>query len=116
MGQNFTVTSMIGIVALSGVVIRASLLIIDFILDYLRQGKSLEEARALAGAIRLRPDHADDAGGRPRIGDHDPRPGVRRPRLSLIFGTMTSSVLTLFLVPLLFQMYAKRHISALREA
>jgi multidrug efflux pump subunit AcrB len=36
--------------------------------------------------------------------------------ISLIFGTVTSSVLTLFLAPLLFQTYAKRHIEALRKA
>ena len=115
MGQNFTVTSMIGIVALSGVVIRASLLIIDFILDYLRQGRSLDEATRHAGAIRLRPimltTWRSSLGSAIMI----PDPVFGGLAISLIFGTVTSSVLTLFLVPLLFQAYAKRHLPKRRH-
>jgi multidrug efflux pump subunit AcrB len=116
MGQNFTVTSMIGIVALSGVVIRASLLIIDFILDYLRQGKSLDEATRLAGAIRLRPIMLTTLAVVLGSAIMIPDPVFGGLAISLIFGTVTSSVLTLFLVPLLFQMYAKRHLQALSKA
>jgi multidrug efflux pump subunit AcrB len=116
MGQTFSSTSMVGIVALSGVVIRASLLIIDFILDYLRQGKPLEEATRLAGAIRLRPimltTLAVVLGTAIMLTD----PVFGGLACSLIFGTMASSVLTLFLVPMLFQAYAKRHFEALRKA
>jgi multidrug efflux pump subunit AcrB len=116
MGQNFTVTSMIGIVALSGVVIRASLLIIDFILDYLRQGRSLEEATRDAGAIRLRPIMLTTLAVVLGSAIMIPDPVFGGLAISLIFGTVTSSLLTLFLVPLLFQTYAKRHIEALRKA
>jgi multidrug efflux pump subunit AcrB len=109
MGQTFTVTSMIGIIALSGVVIRASLLIIDFILDYLRQGKSLDEATRLAGAIRLRPIMLTTLAVVLGSAIMIPDPVFGGLAISLIFGTLTSSVLTLFLVPMLFQAYAKRH-------
>ncbi len=116
MGQIFSSTSMVGIVALSGVVIRASLLIIDFILDYLRQGKSLEEAVRLAGAIRLRPimltTLAVVLGTAIMLTD----PVFGGLACSLIFGTVASSVLTLLLVPLLFQSYAKRHTLTSQDA
>src|SRR5690606_29249482 len=51
----FSMSSAIGTVALAGVVIRNSLLIIDFIRDYQRAGRPLEEAVRLAGAVRFRP-------------------------------------------------------------
>ena len=116
MGQTFTVTSMIGIIALSGVVIRASLLIIDFILDYLRQGRSLEEATRLAGAVRLRPIMLTTLAVVLGSAIMIPDPVFGGLAISLIFGTVTSSVLTLFLVPMLFQAYAKRHMPALSKA
>jgi multidrug efflux pump subunit AcrB len=116
MGQTFTVTSMIGIIALSGVVIRASLLIIDFILDYLRQGRSLEEATHLAGAVRLRPIMLTTLAVVLGSAIMIPDPVFGGLAISLIFGTVTSSVLTLFLVPMLFQAYAKRHMPALSKA
>jgi multidrug efflux pump subunit AcrB len=116
MGQNFTVTSMIGIVALSGVVIRASLLIIDFILDYLRQGRSLDEATRLAGAVRLRPIMLTTLAVVLGSAIMIPDPVFGGLAISLIFGTMTSSVLTLFVVPLLFEAYAKRRLPAANKA
>ncbi|HNA30284.1 MAG TPA: efflux RND transporter permease subunit, partial [Thiobacillaceae bacterium] len=53
--QAFTATSMIGVIALAGIVVRNSLLLIDFILDYRRQGYDLERAVIEAGAVRFRP-------------------------------------------------------------
>ncbi|MEE4255074.1 MAG: efflux RND transporter permease subunit, partial [Desulfuromusa sp.] len=55
MGQMFSGPSVIGIIALSGTVVRNSLLIIDFVLDYMKDGMPLYEAIREAGAIRLRP-------------------------------------------------------------
>jgi multidrug efflux pump subunit AcrB len=115
MGQTFTVTSMIGFIALSGVVIRASLLIIDFILDYLRQGRSLDEATRLAGAVRLRPIMLTTLAVVLGSAIMIPDPVFGGLAISLIFGTLTSSVLTLFLVPMLFQAYAKRHMPAVNK-
>jgi len=54
-GVDFSATSMVGIIALAGVVIRNSLLIIDFIQDNIRHGMPLEDAVREAGAVRLRP-------------------------------------------------------------
>ena len=54
-GAQFSASSLIGVVALAGVVVRNSLLIIDFVRDYLKAGLPLEEAAMDAGAVRLRP-------------------------------------------------------------
>lgn len=51
----FTATSMIGMIALGGIVIRNSLVLIEFIQDSLRKGMELKEAILASGAVRLRP-------------------------------------------------------------
>jgi multidrug efflux pump subunit AcrB len=51
----FTATGMIGIIALAGIVVRNSIILIDFIQHSLREGKPLVEAIIMSGAIRFRP-------------------------------------------------------------
>jgi multidrug efflux pump subunit AcrB len=51
----FTATAMIGMIALSGIVVRNSLVLVDFIHQALRDGLDLREAIVRSGAIRLRP-------------------------------------------------------------
>jgi multidrug efflux pump subunit AcrB len=51
----FTATSMIGMIALGGIVIRNSIVLIDFIKSSVAEGCSLKEAIVLSGAVRLRP-------------------------------------------------------------
>ncbi|HMM45723.1 MAG TPA: efflux RND transporter permease subunit [Candidatus Macondimonas sp.] len=101
MGQSFTATSMIGIIALAGVVVRNSLLIIDFVLDYQRQGMGLREAILEAGAVRLRPilltALAIVLGSAVMLSDAV----FGGLAISLIFGTLASTVLTLIVIPLL---------------
>jgi multidrug efflux pump subunit AcrB len=101
LGQSFTATSMIGIIALAGVVVRNSLLIIDFVLDYRRQGMDLREAILEAGAVRLRPilltALAIMLGSAVMLSDQV----FNGLAISLIFGTLASTVLTLVVVPLL---------------
>ncbi|WP_061959359.1 efflux RND transporter permease subunit [Cupriavidus pauculus] len=108
MGQPFTATSMIGIIALAGVVVRNSLLIIDFVLDYQRQGMGLREAILEAGAVRLRPilltALAVVLGSAVMLGDAV----FGGLAISLIFGTLASTVLTLIVIPLLLYLLLKR--------
>ncbi|MDD5697324.1 MAG: efflux RND transporter permease subunit [Victivallaceae bacterium] len=51
----FTATGMIGMIALGGIVIRNSIVLIEFIQDAVRQGKSLQQAIIESGAVRFRP-------------------------------------------------------------
>ncbi|MFA6715114.1 MAG: efflux RND transporter permease subunit [Victivallaceae bacterium] len=51
----FTATGMIGMIALGGIVIRNSIVLIEFIQDAVRQGKTLRQAIIESGAVRFRP-------------------------------------------------------------
>ena len=55
LGAQFTATSMIGMIALAGIIVRNSILLVDFIDAELRAGRSLEDAVVRAGAIRAKP-------------------------------------------------------------
>jgi len=108
LGIDFSASSIVGIIALSGVVIRSSLLIIDFIQDNQRQGMTLEDAVQEAGAVRLRPILltmlAIVMGSAVMVTD----PVFGGLAVSLIFGTFVSTALTVFVVPILYYMYALR--------
>jgi multidrug efflux pump subunit AcrB len=108
MGQYFTATSMIGVIALAGIVVRNSLLLIDFVLEYRRAGHALDEAVLQAGVTRLRPilltAFAIILGT--FIMAFDPVFGGLA--VSLIYGTFASTVLTLFVIPLVYYAYEKR--------
>jgi multidrug efflux pump subunit AcrB len=107
MGQAFTATSMIGVIALAGVVVRNSLLLIDFILDYREQGASVEEAVVQAGATRLRPilltALAIILGSAIMVTD----PVFGGLAVALIFGTFASTALTLVVIPLLYMLWQR---------
>ena len=109
-GQDFSATSMVGIIALSGVVIRNSLLIIDFIQDNRKAGMPLDLAVRQAGAVRLRPilltTLAIILGSAVMVAD----PVFGGLAISLIFGTVASTALTVFVVPILFDLDARRRL------
>ena len=104
----FNATSMIGVIALAGVVVRNSLLLIDFIIDYRRQGYPLEEAVLQAGAVRFRPilltALAIMFGSAIMVTD----PVFGGLAVSLIFGTFASTLLTLIVIPLLYFLWERR--------
>jgi multidrug efflux pump subunit AcrB len=111
LGQYFTATSMIGVIALAGIVVRNSLLLIDFILDFRREGHALREAVIQAGATRMRPilltAFAIILGTFIMVFD----PVFGGLAVSLIFGTFASTVLTLFVIPLVYYLWARRDAS-----
>ena len=108
--QPFTATSMVGVIALAGVVVRNSLLIIDFVLDYMKRGMPLHEAVSEAGAVRLRPilltALAIVLGSAVMLSD----PVFGGLAISLIFGTIVSTILTLIVVPMLFYSLMRRRL------
>ncbi len=105
--QAFTATSMIGVIALAGIVVRNSLLLIDFILDYRKQGYPLEQAVIEAGAVRFRPilltALAIILGSAIMITD----PVFGGLAVSLIFGTFASTALTLVVIPLMYYLWQR---------
>jgi multidrug efflux pump subunit AcrB len=108
MQQYFTATSMIGVIALAGIVVRNSLLLIDFILENRRAGQSVDAAVLAAGMTRLRPilltALAIMLGTFVIVFD----PVFGGLAVSLIFGTFASTVLTLFVIPLVYLVYERR--------
>lgn len=115
-GADFSATSMVGIIALAGVVIRNSLLIIDFIQDNQKQGMPLDVAVRQAGAVRLRPILltmlAIVFGSAIMVTD----PVFGGLAISLIFGTVVSTALTVFVVPILFELDARRRLAKSTDA
>jgi multidrug efflux pump subunit AcrB len=100
--EPFTATSMIGVIALAGIVVRNSLLLIDFIQTRRAAGHGLEASVLEAGAVRLRPilltALAVMLGSSAMLSD----PVFNGLAISLIFGAAVSTVLTLFVIPLLY--------------
>lgn len=103
--QAFTATSMIGVIALAGIVVRNSLLLIDFILEYEREGRSLKESVVEAGKVRFRPilltALAIMFGSMIMVTD----PVFGGLAVALIFGTLSSTVLTLLVIPTLYYIW-----------
>lgn len=108
--QSFTATSMIGVIALAGIVVRNSLLLIDFMLDYKAKGNSLENSLIEAGAVRFRPilltALAIVFGSAIMITD----PVFGGLAISLVFGTFISTALTLIVIPLIYYIWQTRFI------
>jgi multidrug efflux pump subunit AcrB len=110
MGAFFTATSMIGFIALAGVMVRNSVLLIDFIDIRLKDGISLNQAIIEAGAVRTTPilltAGAVVLGAVIILFD----PIFQGLAISLMGGTITSTFLTLLVVPLLYhKMLKKKH-------
>lgn len=102
LGAYFTATSMIGFIALAGVMVRNSILLIDFVNIRLEDGIPLKQAIIEAGAVRTTPilltAGAVVLGAVIILFD----PIFQGLAISLMGGTITSTFLTLLVVPLLY--------------
>lgn len=107
MGAFFTATSMIGMIALAGIMVRNSVLLIDFINLQLEEGIPLKEAIIQAGAVRTTPILL--TAGTVVIGAFvilfDPI--FQGLAISLMGGSIASTALTLMIVPLIYYMTEK---------
>ncbi len=107
LGVFFTATSMIGFIALAGIIVRNSILLVDFIDLELEAGEDLEHAVLRAGAVRFRPIVLTAAalvvGGLVIYLD----PIFQGLAVSLIAGVIVSTLLTLVVIPLAYYMYLK---------
>ena len=98
----FAATSMIGMIALGGIVIRNSLVLIEFVNGAVKKGVALREAILQSGAIRMRPILLTAAttalGAWPITLD----PIFSGLAWALIFGLFASTLFTLVIVPVTF--------------
>ncbi|MDK1045995.1 MAG: efflux RND transporter permease subunit, partial [Anaerolineales bacterium] len=100
----FTATAMIGMIALGGIVVRNSIVLIEFIQDSLKEGRPLKEAILESGAVRMRPILLTAAttalGAWPITLD----PIFSGLAWALIFGLVASTAFTLVVVPVMYFM------------
>lgn len=111
LGAQFTATSMIGMIALAGIIVRNSILLVDFINHQRERGIALEDAIVQAVAVRAQPIAltalAAMAGALFILDD----PIFNGLAIALIFGILVSTVLTLVVIPLLYYALLQRTIA-----
>ncbi len=102
LGAQFTATSMIGMIALAGIIVRNSILLVDFVNLQLRDGVDLQHAVIAAASARAKPiiltGLAAMLGALFILDD----PIFNGLAIALIFGIMVSTVLTLVVIPVLY--------------
>ena len=108
MGAFFTATSMIGFIAGAGIVVRNSIILVDFIELRLREGVPLEQAVVDAGAVRFRPMALTAAAVIVGAGVILFDPIFQGLAVSLMAGEAASLLLSRMAVPVLYYM-ANRH-------
>jgi len=102
LGQQFTATSMIGMIALAGIIVRNSILLVDFINEQTASGMDFAEAVIESAAIRAKPIALTGLAamlGALFILDDPIFSGLA---ISLIFGIFVSTLLTLVVIPVLY--------------
>lgn len=102
LGAQYTATSMIGMIALAGIIVRNSILLVDFINLQVREGKPFKEAVVSSAITRAQPIMLTGLAamlGAFFILDDPIFNGLA---ISLIFGIFVSTMLTLVVIPLLY--------------
>jgi multidrug efflux pump subunit AcrB len=102
LGSQFTATSMIGMIALAGIIVRNSILLVDFVNLQIRDGVDLQHAVIDAASARAKPivltGLAAMLGALFILDD----PIFNGLAISLIFGILVSTLLTLIVIPVLY--------------
>ena len=108
LGAQFTATSMIGMIALAGIIVRNSILLVDFVNQEVAAGMEFQEAVIRAGAVRAKPialtAFAAMLGAFFILDD----PIFNGLAVTLIFGILVSTLLTLVVIPVLYYAFAYR--------
>jgi multidrug efflux pump subunit AcrB len=109
LGAQFTATSMIGMIALAGIIVRNSILLVDFIELQVAQGMAFQDAVMHSAAVRAQPivltGLAATIGAFFILDD----PIFNGLAIALIFGILVSTLLTLVVIPVLyFAVYQRR--------
>jgi multidrug efflux pump subunit AcrB len=101
-GAPFTATSMIGFIALAGIIVRNSILLVDFIRHGAGRGKTLREVLLEAGSVRFKPilltALAAMIGAATILVD----PIFQGLAISLLFGLASSTMLTVLVIPAIY--------------
>jgi multidrug efflux pump subunit AcrB len=110
LGAPFTATSMIGMIALAGIIVRNSILLVDFIELQLAQGVAFKDAVVQSAVVRAQPIVLTGLAamvGAVFILDDPIFNGLA---ISLLFGITVSTLLTLVVIPVLYAaLFRRRH-------
>ncbi|HGS5405351.1 TPA: efflux RND transporter permease subunit [Vibrio cholerae] len=112
LGAQFTATSMIGMIALAGIIVRNSILLVDFINQQVAHGIEFSEAVIQSAAVRAKPIMLTALAamiGAVFILDDPIFNGLA---ISLIFGIFVSTVLTLLVIPVLYYVVMRKRFAA----
>ncbi|MCZ8176207.1 MAG: efflux RND transporter permease subunit [Burkholderiaceae bacterium] len=116
LGASFTATSMIGMIALAGIIVRNSILLVDFIELQVAEGKPWRDAVVSAAAVRAQPIALTALAamtGAVFILDDPIFNGLA---ISLLFGIGVSTLLTLIVIPVLHVVVNRRRYEALASS
>jgi multidrug efflux pump subunit AcrB len=108
MNAQFTATSMIGMIALAGIIVRNSILLVDFINQQVAEGLSFQSAVINSGAVRAKPIILTGLAamlGALFILDDPIFSGLA---ISLIFGIFVSTLLTLVVIPVMYYAFMRQ--------
>jgi len=108
LGAQFTATSMIGMIALAGIIVRNSILLVDFILIQLAAGADLKTAVIQSAEVRAKPIILTAVAAMMGAFFILDDPIFNGLAVSLIFGILISTLLTLVVIPVLFYWYQSR--------
>ncbi|MGC9459553.1 efflux RND transporter permease subunit, partial [Vibrio genomosp. F10] len=109
----FTATAMIGMIALAGIVVRNSLVLIEFVQQSLAKGQPLQDALIESGAVRMRPILL--TAGTTLLGNIviTLDPIFNGLAWSIIFGITASTIFTLLVIPVVYNLaYQESHKSS----
>ncbi len=114
-GKQFTATSMIGMIALAGIIVRNSILLVDFINQEIRRGIAFEQAVIMSAAVRAKPivltGVAAMAGAFFILDD----PIFSGLAVSLISGILVSTVLTLVVIPVVYYAVMQKRVDKIMQ-
>ena len=101
-GAAFTATSMIGFIALAGIIVRNSILLVDFIRHLRAGGVGLRDAVLEAGAIRFKPILLTAVAAMVGAAFILTDPIFQGLAISMLFGLLSSTLLTVLVIPAIY--------------
>ena len=115
LGAQYTATSMIGMIALAGIIVRNSILLVDFVNHQVRAGADFSHAVVHSAAVRAKPIGLTALAamiGAVFILDDPIFNGLA---ISLIFGIFVSTVLTLVVIPVLYYAAMRKRVADIQQ-
>jgi multidrug efflux pump subunit AcrB len=107
-GAFFTATSMIGMIALAGIIVRNSILLVDFVNQRLAEGADAADAVIQAAAARAKPIALTAVAAMLGAGFILDDPIFNGLAISLVFGILVATLLTLVVIPVLYYLVLRR--------